>query len=261
MANIYDMSDTWNSGATVFTAVKMNVTDTASNAGSLLADFQVGGASKFSVSKAGDILSNGAAVYKAAGTDVALADGGTGASLSDPNADRIMFWDDSAGGMTWLSPGTGLSISGTDLNASSSAPTWTQIATRTPTPGGTSAVQFTSIPTTYADLLVTFENVSLALSGSISIYAATQAAPSTFSGSASLTVAGGWATGNSGAMFIPNYLGTHGAGYWGAAAGTSPNFTDGGSTNYGFRVTGGIGGLQFIPSQNWSAGTIRVLGR
>lgn len=55
--------------------------------------------------------------YTPGGTDVALADGGTGASLSDPNADRILFWDDSAGAMTWLTPGTGLTITGTTIDA------------------------------------------------------------------------------------------------------------------------------------------------
>jgi len=49
--NIYDMADTWNAGGTTFTAIKMNVTDTASAAGSLLLDLQVGGTSRFSVSK------------------------------------------------------------------------------------------------------------------------------------------------------------------------------------------------------------------
>ncbi|MBI2669802.1 MAG: hypothetical protein HYX20_01480 [Candidatus Yanofskybacteria bacterium] len=39
----------------------------------------------------------GASVYRVGGTDVSLADGGTGASLTDPNADRVFFWDDSAG--------------------------------------------------------------------------------------------------------------------------------------------------------------------
>lgn len=39
------------------------------------------------------------------------------ADLVDPNADRILFWDDSAGAYTYLAPGTGLSISGTSLNA------------------------------------------------------------------------------------------------------------------------------------------------
>lgn len=49
MANIYDMADTWNDGATVFNAIKMDVTDTASAAGSLLMDLQIGSASAFSV--------------------------------------------------------------------------------------------------------------------------------------------------------------------------------------------------------------------
>lgn len=51
-------------------------------------------------------------------TDLALADGGTGASLTDPNADRILFWDDSAGAVTWLTASTGLTISGTTMTAS-----------------------------------------------------------------------------------------------------------------------------------------------
>lgn len=53
MANIYDMSDTWNALGTTFTAIKMNVTDTDSASGSLLMDLQVGGSSKFSVRKGG----------------------------------------------------------------------------------------------------------------------------------------------------------------------------------------------------------------
>ena len=53
MANIYDMVDTWNDGATTFTAIKMNATDTASDADSLLMDLQVGGVSQFSVDKGG----------------------------------------------------------------------------------------------------------------------------------------------------------------------------------------------------------------
>ena len=57
-------------------------------------------------------------IYVTGGTDVALADGGTGTSLSDPGADRIMFWDDSAGFITWLTIGTNLSITGTTINAS-----------------------------------------------------------------------------------------------------------------------------------------------
>jgi hypothetical protein len=44
-----------------------------------------------------------------------LANGGTGANLSDPNADRILFWDDSAGAVTFLTASTGLTITTTSL--------------------------------------------------------------------------------------------------------------------------------------------------
>jgi len=47
---------------------------------------------------------------------LALANGGTGASLADPGADRIMFWDDSAGAVTWLTAGNGLTITTTTLS-------------------------------------------------------------------------------------------------------------------------------------------------
>lgn len=49
------------------------------------------------------------------GYEVSLASGGTGASLADPNADRILFWDDSGGASAWLSL-SGLSISTTTLS-------------------------------------------------------------------------------------------------------------------------------------------------
>ena len=55
-------------------------------------------------------------IYRAGGTDVPLADGGTGASLADPNADRILFWDDNPGAMTWLAPGDSLAITTTTLD-------------------------------------------------------------------------------------------------------------------------------------------------
>jgi hypothetical protein len=51
---------------------------------------------------------------------VPLANGGTGEVLADPGADRIMFWDNSAAAVDWLTAGTGLSISGTTLSATNS---------------------------------------------------------------------------------------------------------------------------------------------
>jgi hypothetical protein len=50
-----------------------------------------------------------------------LSEGGTSTALSDPNADRIFFWDDSASAAEWLALGVGLSISGTTLSWSAAS--------------------------------------------------------------------------------------------------------------------------------------------
>jgi len=50
---VINASQTWNAGAVAFTGLKLNVTDTASAATSLLLDLQVGGVSKFNVGKNG----------------------------------------------------------------------------------------------------------------------------------------------------------------------------------------------------------------
>lgn len=39
-------------------------------------------------------------------------------NLTDPNADRLLFWDDSVGDIGWLTPSTGLSVSGTNIAVS-----------------------------------------------------------------------------------------------------------------------------------------------
>ena len=54
-APILDLTQTWNATASAFTAIKLNVTNTASLAGSLLADLQVGGSSMFKVDKTGAV--------------------------------------------------------------------------------------------------------------------------------------------------------------------------------------------------------------
>jgi hypothetical protein len=48
---------------------------------------------------------------------LAMARGGLGVALVDPDADRVLFWDDSAGQFTFLTLGTNLSITGTTINA------------------------------------------------------------------------------------------------------------------------------------------------
>ena len=54
-------------------------------------------------------------LYVSSGTDVSLADGGTARSLTDPNDDRIFYWDDGVGQSEWLDIGTGLSLTGTTI--------------------------------------------------------------------------------------------------------------------------------------------------
>jgi hypothetical protein len=61
------------------------------------------------------------AITAPASLPLSLANGGTGVALVDPNADRILFWDDSAGQFTFLVASTGLAISGTNLTANASA--------------------------------------------------------------------------------------------------------------------------------------------
>src|SRR5437762_7853966 len=68
-----------------------------------------------------------------------LQNGGTGSSLSDPGADRVLFWDDSASDVTWLTMGNNLAITGTTLNASDVNSGYTTTATAAATTTLTSA--------------------------------------------------------------------------------------------------------------------------
>ncbi len=61
-------------------------------------------------------------------------------SLTDPNADRIAFWDDSAGAFAWLAPDSSLSISSTTISvaaATDSAAGAVELATDAETLTGT----------------------------------------------------------------------------------------------------------------------------
>lgn len=68
-----DLSATWNAGGVTFTGLKLNVTDTASAAASLLCDLQVGGTSVFKVDKAGTGY-----MYPSATSGIKFNDGLTG---------------------------------------------------------------------------------------------------------------------------------------------------------------------------------------
>jgi hypothetical protein len=84
---LIDGTQTWNNAATTFTAFKINATDTASNAASLLMDLQVGGASVFFHRKSG-------AAYGPLGTAAAVSYGATanvGTGLFFPSATNLGF--------------------------------------------------------------------------------------------------------------------------------------------------------------------------
>ena len=59
---VLNLSQTWNNAATTFTGIKLNVTNTASSAASLLMDLQLGGASLLNVREDG-LLTVGGAGY------------------------------------------------------------------------------------------------------------------------------------------------------------------------------------------------------
>jgi hypothetical protein len=72
------------------------------------------------ISGAGGGDSHDSVTLSASLTDVLSITGQALASV-DPGADRLAFWDDSAGRLTWLTLGTNLSITGTTLNAAGGA--------------------------------------------------------------------------------------------------------------------------------------------
>lgn len=101
---------------------------------------------------------------------LALANGGTGAALTDPNADRILFWDDSAGAMTWLTLGTNLTITGTTIDAAGGGGSGT--VTSVAASGGTTGLSFTGSPITTSGTLTLTGTLAVANGGTGSSTAA-----------------------------------------------------------------------------------------
>ena len=91
--NALNITQTWNEGATAFTAIKLNVTDTTSAATSTLMDLQVGGASQLTIYKTGRVVSNNS-ISGYAGVYVS----NPGASFGD--ASRSLFASPTDGVMT-----------------------------------------------------------------------------------------------------------------------------------------------------------------
>lgn len=76
--SIRNLTDTWNSGGTTFSAIKMDVTDSSSAAASKLLDLLVGASEKFAVTKAGLVRTAGAVnITSTASTALAAGPSGT----------------------------------------------------------------------------------------------------------------------------------------------------------------------------------------
>jgi hypothetical protein len=90
-----------------------------------------------------------------------LASGGTGASLVDPNADRIFFWDDSAGATTFLTVGSGLQISDTTLSSTDAGGTVTSVAVS----GGTTGLTTSGGPVTTSGTITLAGTLAVANGG------------------------------------------------------------------------------------------------
>lgn len=100
-AFIYDLTDTWNDASTEFTSIKMNVTDTNSDSASKLMDLQVGGISKFTVDKSGNITVGGGGVpsgTKQLFVQTAAPTGWTKDTTHDNKALRIVSGTAGSGG-------------------------------------------------------------------------------------------------------------------------------------------------------------------
>jgi hypothetical protein len=98
------------------------------------------------------------------GTDVQAYSSrlGTLATVADPNADRLTFWDDSAGDYGLLTPGAGLTISGTTMTSG-----WTWMTPQNTTSG--SAFDFTGIPAGVTEILIAFAGVSMTGTDSVRV--------------------------------------------------------------------------------------------
>ncbi|OCC23881.1 hypothetical protein MB02_08645 [Croceicoccus estronivorus] len=73
-----------------------------------------------------------------------------------PGADRIPFWNNDAGAVSWLEAGNGLSLE--DNVLSTTGPGWTPIGAAAP--NGAPFVEFTDIPQGHSDLFIELNGIS-----------------------------------------------------------------------------------------------------
>lgn len=102
MSFIYNMFDTWTDSGTSYSAIKMNVTNTASAAGAELVTLQIGGANIFNITKAGRVRLYVDGYDGSRGFDVStltsaftgmrnFAADGVGLALASNNVDQLVI--------------------------------------------------------------------------------------------------------------------------------------------------------------------------
>jgi len=214
---------------------------------------------------AAEELSVGTALSVSGGTlavtTVPAANGGTG--LNTLTANNVLLGNGTSA-VQFVAPGTsGNVLTSNGTTWASTAPSgWTQIAALTTTSGTTAT--FSSIPTTYNDLLAVYKTVShdgsadptdgfrVQFSTNGSTYTNPLSNSSSIDASQNL----------SGAVFIPGYTKGAGAGVFSPEI-TSNLTTAGSGTSFGWRLDGGLVYMQFywVLGNAFDAGTITLFGR
>jgi hypothetical protein len=191
-----------------------------------------------------------------------------GASLPDPEADRIPFWDESSGEVAWLSLGSGLVISGQVLSANGGGGTggggggggWNQIAQIAAT--GSGSLDFTNIPQSYAELLIAFDGVSHNSASSAGLTMALSANGASYASASTIASAGAQSVQWYGAVEIARYTGNGGiakVGLGNLASSPAQGFA---SSAIVWRVDGGIAAIRLaVSAGQFDAGAITLYGR
>ena len=102
MAYLYDLTDTWNAAGTVFNAIKMNVTNTASAAGSKIVSLQVGSTDRFTVDKDGNGYFSGTlqAVGSISSPNAYISGNSGTLGMQDNTASILAYNSTGSGGIT-----------------------------------------------------------------------------------------------------------------------------------------------------------------
>jgi hypothetical protein len=109
-APVLDLSQTWNASGTTFTGLRVNVTDTASATASMLADFQVGGASRAYLTKDGFFgNANAGITLRATGSFNRISFFSQGATRLLHNNSILL--NEGEGGYGWVTSGAPSSLS------------------------------------------------------------------------------------------------------------------------------------------------------